>query len=66
RDLDCRLDGRDAQGRALGTCRAGGTEVNSGLVAAGWARAEGPDLAGAEAAARNAGRGLWGSAGGGL
>lgn len=62
RDLDCRVQGRDRFGRALGTCAAGGIEVNAALVSAGWALADDHrrrELAAVEAAAREAGRGLW-------
>jgi endonuclease YncB( thermonuclease family) len=63
RDVECRVQGRDRHGRALGTCQAGGVELNGSLVAAGWALAEAtaPALAPLEAAARQGGRGLWGS-----
>ncbi len=62
RDVDCRVRGRDNFGRALGVCSAGGTELNAGLVTAGFALAEGGGasvLGAAEAAARRDGRGLW-------
>ena len=63
REVACRVQGRDAQGRLLGLCRAGGAELNASLVADGWV------LAGAgvaalqplEATAREARRGLWAS-----
>ncbi len=60
-DVSCRLDGRDAQGLAQGTCEAAGMQLNRAQVAAGWARASGivPDYGADEAAARGAGRGLW-------
>lgn len=63
--LSCRVRGEDPRGRALGTCEAGGVEVNTALVAAGWALAgagAAPDLVATEAAARQAGRGLWSAA----
>ena len=62
-DVECHVHGRDRHGRALGTCRAGGVELNGSLVAAGWALAEAaaPALAPQEAAARQDGRGLWAS-----
>ena len=41
RDLACRIRGEDRHGRALGTCEAGGVELNAALVAAGWALADG-------------------------
>lgn len=65
RNLSCRISGADRLGRALGTCEAGGVEVNAALVAAGWALAEGdaaPGLVAIEAAARQGRRGLWSSA----
>ena len=65
RDVDCRLQGRDRHGRALGLCRANGVEVNASLVAAGWALADTaalPSLAPLQATARDARRGVWGAA----
>lgn len=61
RDVTCHVQGRDRHGRALGTCQAGAAEVNGSLVAAGWALAEigATALTPLEAAARQAGRGLW-------
>ena len=62
RDVTCELRGVDGHGRPLGTCQAGGVDVNASLVAAGWARADSgaaPALGGIEAAARQGGRGLW-------
>ena len=62
--VQCRLHGRDGQGRPLASCTAGGVALNQAIVAAGWARARadtGP-LAQAEAAARARGLGLWGGA----
>ncbi|GGC58587.1 hypothetical protein GCM10011504_40970 [Siccirubricoccus deserti] len=64
RAVECRVQGRDRLGRGLGTCRAGGVELNASLVAAGWALAEPgaqPALAAVEESARQAGRGLWAS-----
>lgn len=56
----CRLAGRDPQGFAQADCRAGPTDVNRAIVAAGWAHAVGPgELASVEDAARAAGRGAW-------
>lgn len=62
--VECRLDGRDAAGLPLATCSAGGTDLNRGVIAGGWARAAPgiPDLARDEAAARAARRGLWAAA----
>lgn len=65
RNIACRIDGTDRHGRMLGTCEAGGIEVNAALVAAGWALADGdaaPGLAAFAAAARQDGRGLWSAA----
>lgn len=61
RSVVCRVEGRDRYGRGLGTCLAGGAELNAGLVASGWALASGDDarMATVEAEARGAGRGLW-------
>lgn len=61
RPVECRMHGRDRQGRTLGDCRAGGVELNASLVAAGWAEAAGGDrrLGPLQEAARRDGRGLW-------
>lgn len=60
---ECRLDGRDAGGRALGLCRSGGVEINRAVVESGWAVAEPdqPALGAAEHMARVQRRGLWAS-----
>lgn len=64
RDVECRMQGRDAAGFAQGMCAAGGAELNRAVIAAGWARAERglPELGAAEAEARAARRGLWAAA----
>jgi endonuclease YncB( thermonuclease family) len=59
RRVACRLNGRDQAGLVLGVCEAGGTEINRALVAAGWARADGPALSSTEATARAGRLGLW-------
>lgn len=61
RSVVCRVQGRDRFGRGLGYCHAGGAELNSGLVSAGWALAYDSDVAMTvlETEARLAGRGLW-------
>jgi endonuclease YncB( thermonuclease family) len=61
RSVLCLVAGRDRFGRGLGQCSAGGAELNTGLVAAGWALAEAEDapLRSLEAEARQAARGLW-------
>lgn len=61
RSVVCRVTGRDRYGRGLGTCTAGGAELNAGLVAAGWALAyePGTPMALVEVQARLSGRGLW-------
>lgn len=62
RGVECRLQGRDRFGRALGTCKAGGVDLNASMVASGWALAHGgavPALVPMEAAARQGQRGLW-------
>ena len=62
--VDCRLSGADGMGRALAVCEAGGRELNSAMVDAGWARADrsSPSLKAAESQARSERRGLWASA----
>ncbi|HZF75832.1 MAG TPA: thermonuclease family protein [Acetobacteraceae bacterium] len=61
RSVVCRAEHAWAPGHALGTCQAGGAELNSGMVAAGWALATRRDtpLTEQEAVARAAARGLW-------
>ncbi len=63
RDLPvaCRFTGVDALARPYAICRANGTELNTAVIAAGWARAdiERPELRSAEQAARAAHRGVW-------
>jgi endonuclease YncB( thermonuclease family) len=61
RSVLCLVSGHDRFGRGLGDCRAGGAELNAGLVASGWALADeaGTPLHGLEAQARGATRGLW-------
>lgn len=48
----------DRYGRLLGDCKAGGVDLNSAQVAAGWAVAYG-DFEGEEASARAAKAGIW-------
>ncbi len=57
----CQLRGHDELGRPYGVCQASGTELNSAVVEAGWARADAalPALKTAETSARAARRGLW-------
>ncbi len=56
----CRVGGRDRTGHGLGTCRAGGAELNAGLVTTGWALAgDAPAITGPEAQAGMAERRLW-------
>ena len=59
RRVACQLNGHDGAGLAQGVCEAGGTELNRALVAAGWARADIPDLGAVEATARAGRLGLW-------
>jgi len=62
RTVECRIQGQDRFGRALGVCRAGGIDVNASLVAAGWATVDEqamPSLGSIEASARAAGLGMW-------
>ena len=63
RQVDCRLMGRDWQGRPLADCEAGGADLSRAIVAAGWARAGSgaPGLAEFERRARETGSGLWAS-----
>ncbi|WP_144404535.1 thermonuclease family protein [Belnapia sp. F-4-1] len=58
RAVECLVRGRDRQGRALGRCEAGGVILDRALARAGWALVQ-PADASLEAAARNAGRGLF-------
>jgi endonuclease YncB( thermonuclease family) len=57
----CRITGEDRLGRPYAICRAGGSELNRAVVAAGWARADQaqPELKQAEAAARAGRLGVW-------
>jgi endonuclease YncB( thermonuclease family) len=57
----CRVTGLDGLGRPYAICRASGTELNSAVIAAGWARANAsqPDLKRAEETARAERRGVW-------
>lgn len=61
RSVVCRVEGRDRFGRGLGTCTAGGVELNAGLVSSGWALAypDEPRMTVLETQARLANRGLW-------
>jgi len=54
----CESRRRDRYERLLATCTAAGVELNRAMVEAGWAVSYG-DYRAAEAAARQAGRGLW-------
>jgi endonuclease YncB( thermonuclease family) len=59
--ISCRVDGRDSNGFAQGSCRAGETDLARGMIAAGWARAtdnQGPWSAD-EAKAHAAHLGIW-------
>lgn len=61
--VECRVHGHDPTGRALAFCSARGTDLNAGLVLAGWARANADQqaLLAGEATARAGGRGIWAS-----
>lgn len=61
RRVDCRLAGRDPQGRLVAACEAGGLDLSRAIVASGWARAGAgvPELADVELHARRQGNGLW-------
>lgn len=58
REVTCSGWRNDRYGRLLGDCKAGGIDLNSAQVAAGWAVAYG-DFEGEEAAARAAKAGIW-------
>ncbi len=58
--VDCTVGRADPAGRALASCRAGGTDINQAVVASGWAQAARADLKPAEDRARAAHLGLWG------
>ncbi len=57
--VDCTLLGRDAAGRPVATCSAGGEQLNRAVVPAGWARAGDQALRAEEQRARAEHRGLW-------
>ena len=61
RNVSCRVDGRDANGFALGWCKAGDTDLARGMIASGWARAtdEASVLRNDESRARSQGLGIW-------
>lgn len=63
--VNCRLLGRDRQGRPLASCEVNGMDLGRTIVASGWARADAgaADLADLEAQARRQRRGLWALAG---
>ena len=65
RRVDCRLAGRDGQGKTVAACEAGGADLARLIIAGGWARAgtEVPELAGIEEQARRSHQGLWAAAG---
>jgi endonuclease YncB( thermonuclease family) len=46
-------------GRPAGRCQADGADLNTALVATGWAQADTAALAGAETEARTHKRGIW-------
>ncbi len=58
REVVCTGRQRDRYGRLLGSCRAGGEDVNARMVESGWAVAYG-DFEAEEATARQNGAGLW-------
>ena len=60
--VTCQGRDRDRYGRIVATCRAGDTDLNAGIVAAGWAvayRRFSLDYVTAEDDARMARRGMW-------
>ncbi|MDB5382324.1 MAG: hypothetical protein JWO26_1956 [Rhodospirillales bacterium] len=59
RTVTCRVAGRDGFGRGLGSCSAGGLDLNAALVGGGFAAADGAGLRLLEQEARRASRGLW-------
>jgi endonuclease YncB( thermonuclease family) len=63
REVTCEARDRDAYGRVVAACSAGGDDLGARMVADGlaWAYVRFSDAyVGAEAAARAAGRGIWG------
>lgn len=58
RAVTCKGHERDAHGRLLAICKAGGQEINHWLVEQGWAVSY-DDYPAAERKAREARRGLW-------
>jgi endonuclease YncB( thermonuclease family) len=61
--VTCRQDGTDVYRRVLAHCAARGADLGDAMVRAGWALSfvrYSHEYDGAEAAARAAGRGLWG------
>jgi endonuclease YncB( thermonuclease family) len=60
--VECRIGGRDTNGRPVAHCHAGGIDINRAMVESGWARARQPWLGDAEGAARASRRGLWAGA----
>ncbi|WP_057884192.1 thermonuclease family protein [Tsuneonella troitsensis] len=62
--VSCRARGRDAYGRAVSVCSAGGIELNRTMVAQGWAtafRAYAQDYVADEVRAKAARVGIWDS-----
>jgi endonuclease YncB( thermonuclease family) len=61
RSVLCLVVGHDRFGRGIGTCTAGGVDLNAALVASGWALAydDAPEKLALEGEARRAARGLW-------
>lgn len=58
-DLRCRPVDEDRYARAISICAADGRDIAARLVEQGWAVATGLSYRREEAAAREAGRGLW-------
>lgn len=59
RPVTCDATKRDRYRRLLGTCRAGGVDLNLAQIEAGWAVAYGNKLKPEEDAARRRGVGIW-------
>ena len=61
RQVECRPDGHDDAGRPYAACRAGGLDLSTAMVSAGWGWSTDATLHGAENAARAERAGMWAS-----
>lgn len=60
RRVECLLDGRrDDRGRPWAACSAGGRDLSTAMVGAGWARAQDDALRAVEETARRRRNGIW-------